>query len=65
MLARQLGLAPQVVNNWKRRGRVPADYCPAIERLTAGRIRCEELRPDVDWGCLRTSGVAPINSSFS
>jgi len=33
MLARQLGLAPQVVNNWKRRGRVPADYCPAIERL--------------------------------
>lgn len=27
----------------------------AIERETHGRIRCEELRPDVDWHVLRVS----------
>jgi len=26
---------------------------PAIERATKGAVRCEELRPDVDWAYLR------------
>lgn len=56
---KQLGLAvgvvPQVVNNWLRRGNVPAEYCPAIERATYGAVRCENLRPDVDWGYLRAT----------
>ena len=39
----------QAVYNWRVRGSVPADFCPAIERLTKGQVRCEELRPDVDW----------------
>lgn len=52
-LAKELDVAPQVVNNWVRRGRVPAEHCPAIERVTAGRVSCEELRPDVDWPYLR------------
>lgn len=25
----------------------------AIERETGGKVRCEELRPDVDWAYLR------------
>jgi DNA-binding transcriptional regulator YdaS (Cro superfamily) len=29
----------------------PADYCPDIERLTG--VRCEDMRPDVDWTYLR------------
>lgn len=29
----------------------PAEYCPDIERITG--IRCEDLRPDVDWAVLR------------
>jgi DNA-binding transcriptional regulator YdaS (Cro superfamily) len=40
--------------------RVPAEYCPAIERLTRERaksladvVTCEELRPDVAWEVLR------------
>jgi DNA-binding transcriptional regulator YdaS (Cro superfamily) len=33
--------------------RVPAEYCPAIEKATG--VRCEELRPDVQWGVLRQS----------
>jgi DNA-binding transcriptional regulator YdaS (Cro superfamily) len=31
----------------------PAEYCPAIERATGGAVRCEELRPDVEWSVLR------------
>lgn len=63
MLAKRLGLAPQVVNNWQRRGRVPADYCPSIERVTGGKVRCEDLRPDVDWGYLRASVGSGVKSS--
>lgn len=33
--------------------RLPAEKCPVIERLTSGEIRCEQLRPDVEWGVLR------------
>ncbi len=36
---------------WKKRGNVPAEHCPAIERATG--VRCEELRPDVAWSVLR------------
>lgn len=38
------------VSRWKRE-RVPAEYCPDIEELTA--VPCEELRPDIKWGVLR------------
>lgn len=33
--------------------RVPAEYCPRIERITG--VRCEDLRPDVEWGVLRST----------
>ena len=54
-LAKALGLAPQVVSNWIRRGNIPAEHCPAIERVTGGAVRCEDLRADVDWQTLRNS----------
>jgi DNA-binding transcriptional regulator YdaS (Cro superfamily) len=62
-IAAALGVAPQVVNNWLRRRRVPADHCPAIERVTGGSVRCEDLRPDVDWAYLRGSAVGPNASA--
>jgi DNA-binding transcriptional regulator YdaS (Cro superfamily) len=52
-LALAIGRVPQVVNNWMRRGNVPAESCPDIERATNGAVRCEDLRPDVDWAYLR------------
>jgi DNA-binding transcriptional regulator YdaS (Cro superfamily) len=52
-LAKTINLAPQVINNWIRRNNVPAEHCPAIEKATGGIVRCEELRPDVDWKYLR------------
>jgi DNA-binding transcriptional regulator YdaS (Cro superfamily) len=42
-----------VVSNWRARG-VPAERCPDIERVTG--VRCERLRPDVDWDVLRVAG---------
>lgn len=29
--------------------------CIAIERESAGAVRCEDLRPDVDWAYLRAT----------
>jgi DNA-binding transcriptional regulator YdaS (Cro superfamily) len=52
-LATAIGVAGSLPSMWKARGRVPAEHCPAIERVTGGAVRCEELRPDVDWGVLR------------
>lgn len=53
-LARILGVRPPTVNQWVKADRpVPAERCPSIERATAGAVRCEELRPDIDWGYLR------------
>ena len=54
-LARALGVKQQVVSNWHRRGNVPADYCPSIEKATGGAVTCEDLRPDVDWAYPRQS----------
>lgn len=59
--ANPLPVTPQRVSNWRTRG-VPTDMCPAIERATKGQVRCEDLRPDVDWGYLRQpSTVNPEN----
>lgn len=39
---------------WFSTGRaVPAEHCPAIERATHGAVRCEDLRPDIEWSVLR------------
>lgn len=52
--ARLVGATPQQVTNWLAR-KVPAEWCPTIESATSGRIRCEDLRPDIDWVVLRNS----------
>ncbi len=35
------------------RRKVPVERCIDIERATAGQVRCEDLRPDIDWAVLR------------
>jgi DNA-binding transcriptional regulator YdaS (Cro superfamily) len=44
----------QALQQW-RVNRVPAEYCPAIEIATDGAVRCEDLRPDINWAVLRNS----------
>lgn len=38
---------------WLKSGSVPAEHCPAIERATQGRVRCEELNSAPAWDVLR------------
>ncbi|MCL4771954.1 MAG: helix-turn-helix domain-containing protein [Burkholderiaceae bacterium] len=54
LLAAALKVSKGAVSQWKEAGgRVPAEHCPVIERLTGGLVRCEELRPDIEWSVLR------------
>lgn len=64
-LAGAIDVSPQLVS-FMRRGdrRVPAEKCPAIERLTNGTVRCEELRPDVDWAYFRELVAAAANETW-
>lgn len=59
-LASAINVAASAPSMWKKRGNVPAEHCPAIERATNRAVRCEELRPDVDWGYLREQS-APVS----
>jgi DNA-binding transcriptional regulator YdaS (Cro superfamily) len=60
--ASAIGVSDSAPHMWKKRGRVPAEYCPAIERATGGAVRCEELRPDVAWDVLREQ-AAPAEAA--
>jgi len=60
-LARALHTYPQKVDNWTRRsGRVPLQYCVAIEQATAGVVTVEQLRPELieQWRYLRGTAKA-------
>lgn len=52
--ASELGVPPPLLSQWRTNDRrVPAERCPDIERATLGAVKCEELRPDVNWAYLR------------
>ena len=53
-LAAELSVSPQRLANWVGR-QVPAERCPDVERATG--VRCEVLRPDVDWAFIRAGGA--------
>ena len=57
-LASALGVAASAPSMWRARRKVPAEHCPAIERLTEGAVCCEDIRPDIEWGVLRTRPAA-------
>lgn len=60
-LSRELGVTVQAVCFWRDgKRKTPADLCPDIERVTNGAVRCEDLRPDVNWALLRHSGRASV-----
>lgn len=55
-LAKHLGVTKGAVHQWTDEGRqVPAEHCPAIERITNGAVTCEELNDKVDWAFVRAS----------
>jgi DNA-binding transcriptional regulator YdaS (Cro superfamily) len=55
-LAKELGVSTVVISQWKTEKRkVPTVRCLEIEKATDGAVRCEDLRPDIDWA--RSSGA--------
>ena len=57
-LANLLGASVPAIYSWRNGTRsFPAELCIPIEKATQGAVRCEDLRPDVDWSYLR--GTAP------
>lgn len=58
-LARVLDLHPSMVSQWATgRRRVAAEHCPDIEKAAQGQVTCEQLRPDVNWGYLRSAAAS-------
>ena len=54
VLAKQIGVKAPLISLWRLGRRpVPAERCPDIELATSGLIRCEDLRPDINWAVLR------------
>lgn len=57
--AEAFGVSDMTVHWWRKGERdgkpvkFPAELCPRAEQLTSGKVRCEELRPDVPWSVLR------------
>ena len=63
-LAKYLNVTAPTVHQWISGVRqIPAKRCPQIERATDGVVRCEALRPDIDWGVLRGSDHVKPNEA--
>lgn len=56
--ANAIGVKKAAVSNWKRRGYVPAEHCPKLEKLTDRVVRCEDLNGSIDWAFLREPAAA-------
>lgn len=46
-LASALGVTPQAIFLWLKKGRVPVERALAIETLTGGKVTRRDLRPDI------------------
>jgi len=57
-VSRELGLTRGAIYEAIAAGRLRAEHCPTVERLSGGAVRCEELNPEVDWAYLRSSEAA-------
>lgn len=52
--ADSLGVPQALIYQWLSGKRpVAAHQCPKIEKLTNGKVRCEDLNDKVDWAYVR------------
>lgn len=52
--ARSVGVEPAAVSYWISGARNPSiEKCQRIEFVTDGAVRCEDMRPDLNWAYLR------------
>lgn len=55
-VARECSVSVQAVCFWRDGHRaLPAEHCITLEKLNEGRVRCEQMLPNVDWAYLRQS----------
>jgi len=59
-LAKACGTTPGHLRNVSYGDRTCAEKLAIeLERETGGRLRCEDLRPDVDWAVIRGTSPEP------
>ena len=46
-LAQIVGVSAQVVHGWLKRGRISATHADTLEKITNGKFKRSEMRPDV------------------
>ncbi|HKJ89242.1 MAG TPA: YdaS family helix-turn-helix protein [Gammaproteobacteria bacterium] len=46
-LARRIGVRPQSIHKWRKKGVVPAERVLGIEQATGRRVTRHQLRPDL------------------
>jgi DNA-binding XRE family transcriptional regulator len=51
--AQLIGVTQSTVAFWLHTKPPTIERCIQIEKATGGKVRCEDLRPDVDWAYLR------------
>lgn len=51
--AKKVGVTQGMVAFWLHMKPPTIERAIQIEKATGGKVRCEELRPDVDWAFLR------------
>lgn len=57
-LARALGVTPGAVNQWvSGETKLTAERCMQIEEATLRQVRCEDLRPDLNWAYIRATDL--------
>ena len=61
--ARLLGVTQGAIAFWLHNKPPTIERAIQIEKLTEGKVTCEELRPDVDWEYLRGSKAGSIPSA--
>lgn len=58
-LAESVGVAQPTVSRWSCGAKRPSvENCKRIEFATGGAVRCEELRPDLNWDHIRSRKAA-------
>lgn len=57
-VARECGVSVQAVCFWRDGQRaLPAEHGITLEKMNEGRVRCEQMLPDVDWAYLRSTAT--------
>ena len=55
LVAKACGVSQPTVFKWLSGGKMDVKHIPEIIKATKGKVRAEDLRPDVDWAVIRNS----------